>query len=567
MGFRDSLKDHAHRVGSKVHQKPKNSKGIKGDIRDATEWPFPEATLSQSPPADSQSFPQAAPPRSTDDAAAVDGVTPNDIDHSSTPAINGDSGRSRKDIFSFSDSERRSTSSPSPTRPLHFVREQQQQPCDGPSPSTSAVDLTIQFVGAKGLPRTDATGPGSDPYFKASLDGIIGYTSTVKPGTLDPIWNEVWHVKNVRKNAELKIKVYDKDDKVLSDDYVGSFKLTIEQTGLRESEIEGRMGKKHGTFYMNIVTNPTSHQIAVMPYTFAGPCRYSRHRSPTVGALTAVETEERLYATWKIYLVDVQEIFGDKYQHWNEKYPAAKKIFGHSPVSVSIRGSIHGGHKLLYARSTANVFGILIDAKDVINLFKDEVRQNRIKPAMYTYIINDDTWRFSETGAAFFVDFASKHALHANCATQVRYSGEFHWRPMVPGGWAGYNEEMNDDSVQWQLVIDNNSGTYAPDKNVLPLLKRVLEHNFTGLQVAVFDREDQELKDSTAAMRQYAKERRGIKETEFTAHTKLGETTMMNLTAKLKAHRHRNHQENPSVESAEEVSSAVEERPSGVVGA
>lgn len=196
MGFRDSLKDHAHRVGSKIQQKPKNSKGFKGDIRDATDWPFPEAALSQSPPADSQfraspwalssssilflancghailgTDSQQAPPRSTDDAAAINGITPNDID-SSTPATNGDSRRSRQDIFSFSDSERRSSSSPSPTRPLAFAREHQQR--DGIS--IGAVDLTIQFVGAKGLPRTDATGGGSDPYFKASLDGVIGYT-------------------------------------------------------------------------------------------------------------------------------------------------------------------------------------------------------------------------------------------------------------------------------------------------------------------------------------------------------------------------------------------------------
>jgi hypothetical protein len=47
----------------------------------------------------------------------------------------------------------------------------------------------------------------------------------------------------------------------------------------------------------------------------------------------------------------------------------------------------------------------------------------RIKPAVYTYIIDEDTFRFSETGAAFFVDFASKHALHSSCAETVRYAG------------------------------------------------------------------------------------------------------------------------------------------------
>jgi hypothetical protein len=55
---------------------------------------------------------------------------------------------------------------------------------------------------------------------------------------------------------------------------------------------------------------------------------------------------------------------------------------------------------------------------------------HRVKPAVYTYVISvdDDTFRFSETGAKFFVDFASKHALHSNCAEAVRYvtlSGQY----------------------------------------------------------------------------------------------------------------------------------------------
>lgn len=201
MGFRDSLKDHALRVGAKVHPKPRDSKGPKDDIRDAREWPFPDGPQVQSPPANSQScmsssalsssfilflahcghailgtVSQAAPPPNTDDAAAaMDGATPKDIDSTSSAAINGDSRRSRRDNFSDSDWECRSSPSPSPTRPLRFVKEQ--EPGDGTSPSISAVDLTVKFVGAKGLPRTDATGPGSDPYFKATLDDMIGYTS------------------------------------------------------------------------------------------------------------------------------------------------------------------------------------------------------------------------------------------------------------------------------------------------------------------------------------------------------------------------------------------------------
>ncbi|KAI1783614.1 hypothetical protein LXA43DRAFT_1067490 [Ganoderma leucocontextum] len=46
-------------------------------------------------------------------------------------------------------------------------------------------------------------------------------------------------------------------------------------------------------------------------------------------------------------------------------------------------------------------------------------------PAVYTYIIavEDDSFRFSETRAALFVDLASRQALHANCAPAVRFKG------------------------------------------------------------------------------------------------------------------------------------------------
>jgi len=40
---------------------------------------------------------------------------------------------------------------------------------------TRYVDLTVHFIGARGLPRTDVAG-SSDPYFIARLDREIEYT-------------------------------------------------------------------------------------------------------------------------------------------------------------------------------------------------------------------------------------------------------------------------------------------------------------------------------------------------------------------------------------------------------
>jgi len=136
---------------------------------------------------------------------------------------------------------------------------------------------------------------------------------------------------------------------------------------------------------------------------------------------------------------------------------------------------------------------------------------HRVKPTVYTYIISseDDSFRFSETGAAFFVDFASKHALHSNCATAVRYSGEFHPRPK--SGWENLREETSDEDVEWEMVIDNNSGTYAPDKGMLGKLQELLEYNFPGFTVCAFDREDEELVKSREACREYAAKWRGVR--------------------------------------------------------
>ena len=266
------------------------------------------------------------------------------------------------------------------------------------------------------------------------------YSSTVKTDTLQPVWNELWKVNNVPSDAKLQIQVSDKDDGP-KDDYIGKFTTNV-QPGAREEEIQSRILKKSkGTFWLKVRIIPppliisrdsfSSLQIESTPstdrlpdrnrYAFDGPIRFSRHFSPTVGRLTRIN-DARLYSTWKMYIKGIRLFFGDEYQPWNREYKAAQKIF-EGPLAV--RGSIQAGHKLLYARSTTNGFGIINDNEDIFNIFrggKEEFGpkstfQQRIKPAVYTYIISaeDDSFRFSETGAAFLVDFASKHALHANC--------------------------------------------------------------------------------------------------------------------------------------------------------
>lgn len=281
-------------------------------------------------------------------------------------------------------------------------------------------------------------------------------------------------------------------------------------------------------------------------YLFDGPIRYSRHFSPTVGLLTRSALDQvgdnaRLYSTWKVYPIGVPLFFGDTYQHWNVNYKAAQEIF-QGPRSIVVRSGIQAAHRMLYARNTTNGFGLIDNTTELIKILHGgssgrpqtqsqtaAAHAERVKPAVYTYVIaaDDDSFRFSETGAAFFVDFASKHALHSNCNEHVRYSGEFHPRPH--GGWDNFSDSTPDDQVKWELVIDNNSGTYSPDKKMLPVLQALLEHNFPGFAIFALDREDEELVKSREACRAYALKHRGVKQEDLQPHAVEGEVTLQKM--------------------------------------
>jgi hypothetical protein len=71
----------------------------------------------------------------------------------------------------------------------------------------------------------------------------------------------------------------------------------------------------------------------------------------------------------------------------------------------------------------------------------------------------------------FFQDFLSKHSVLANAARDVVFSGEFFILPSVT---------FSDCHA---LIIDNNSGTYAPDEAALSSLEALLKQNFPDLEV------------------------------------------------------------------------------------
>jgi hypothetical protein len=132
--------------------------------------------------------------------------------------------------------------------------------------------------------------------------------------------------------------------------------------------------------------------------------------------------------------------------------------------------------------------GAVLGGQDFLELVNYGVRDG--KPRMFTYVLMPERLYMSETGPGVLLDMSSKHAMHANASEEVVYSGELHIRGKHIG-----NEQHH------ILVLDNNSGTYAPDSRYLPKLRDVFKLNFLNLEVEVYDFKDPVLKRLTAEVK------------------------------------------------------------------
>lgn len=174
--------------------------------------------------------------------------------------------------------------------------------------------------------------------------------------------------------------------------------------------------------------------------------------------------------------------------------------------------ALHKQYATIYGYGTNTEWGIVEAPEnqgDVERAFAEKFlrmtsfgTQGRI----FTYVITlDGEMRFTETGEEFVIDLLSKHSMHADGAKEITFSGEFFVRFME--GCEGQSrigekdyladEPPDENPKQYELVIDNDSGTYRPRKELLPVLKEFLASgdNFGGLGgVVTVDGFDEELK-------------------------------------------------------------------------
>ncbi|KAE8904930.1 hypothetical protein PF011_g23179 [Phytophthora fragariae] len=357
-------------------------------------------------------------------------------------------------------------------------------------PENSVLDVELEIVAAKDIAAGDYFGAkaalkghvaSSDAYALIEVAGQkVAWTRPIFD-TLEPVWNEKFFFRNVRPDTLCKLYLLDKDFD--GDDALGQTQFTAANTDGAETTFElpiTREDKPAGTIVVKVKSHPTP-EIGDGKLQQVGPVDYSLHPSFVNGVITDTTTddEKRESFAYHVQLHDIPAFLATD-NEWNHNHKPVQKIFSPDhPEAPVLRKAVATEHAVVYKHDADTIYGELKGPEDFFNLLHDGKRLD--KPVLFTYAIIETGWYFSETGAAFFKDILSKHMLHSGAQFNVKYAGEFH----IEKGLSG----------KYTLVIDNNSGTYAPPKEELPQLKALFETNFPGISVETHDRSSPELKE------------------------------------------------------------------------
>ena len=213
-------------------------------------------------------------------------------------------------------------------------------------------------------------------------------------------------------------------------------------------------------------------------------------------------------------------------------------------TATGIRGfplskALHHQHARVYNFDRSTIYGEFQEpCRDMTLQFLDLVHYDH-GGRIFTYVLTlDALFRFTETGKEFGIDMLSKHTMHSDVSVYVAFSGEFFIRRRKHHGHAAQEDgaqpsddisgessqdEVPKDPSQYELVIDNDSGTYRPNAELLPQLKAFFEANFPGLHVMTLDCQGDA--EKMAKMKDEQRERKNAAEGGRIVYTQLSRSS------------------------------------------
>lgn len=368
-------------------------------------------------------------------------------------------------------------------------------------------------------------------------------TRTVRQNT-DPVWNQEWIVANVPATGfRLKCRIYDEDpadhDDRLGNVHVEAASVNENWAGIREQTypLRKRMVSKRafvlravavcirkaehmsGTLTVSAeVLGRTDDEHGGRVYTI-GPQFWIRHYSPLLGRLLGQKVPgdgEMSRRTGKAkterynFQSNQMQLRGPVPEHMYHRYVVFKPFVKSMFTAKGVRGfilskALHHQHSRVYNFDHATEYKEFSEpCKAFTQKFLELVHYDQ-GGRIFTYVLTlDALFRFTETGKEFGIDMLSKHTMHSDVAAYIAFSGEFFIRRLkhpskspedpsqeshppadIEGGPP--KEEPKTDPAYYELIIDNDSGTYRPNAKLLPQLKAFFSANFPGLHIRTLD--------------------------------------------------------------------------------
>ncbi len=190
------------------------------------------------------------------------------------------------------------------------------------------------------------------------------------------------------------------------------------------------------------------------------------------------------------------------YHRFVEFRPFVKGMFSKAGLRGRVLNkALHHQHSRVYNYSNLTEYGIVKPRSEEASLQFLKMVHYDEGGRIFTYVLTlDGLLRFTETGKEFGIELLSKHTMHSDVNIYIACSGEFFIRRLshpkraaqdptqkthpdeeIPGGPP--NEPPPEDPSHYELVIDNDSGTYRPKAELLPKLEEFLKANFPGLHI------------------------------------------------------------------------------------
>jgi hypothetical protein len=257
-----------------------------------------------------------------------------------------------------------------------------------------------------------------------------------------------------------------------------------------------------------------------------------------------VTTAESLASFQAIQMQLSGPVPDELYHRYVEFRPFVAGMFtSHSLRGRILNRALHHQHARIYNYDRSTIYGVF--QKPTIDLtqhFLEFVHHDQ-GGRIFTYVITlDGLWRFTETGKEFGIDLLSKHTMHSNVSIYIAFSGEFFIRKLrkPPPTKEEREQDLPEDKVDaasvdlpapepqeqktrsrspvkepnkdprlYELIIDNDSGTYRPNAKKLYLLKEFMERNLPGLKVRTLDCQADEEKMNKMKNQQRERKKKG----------------------------------------------------------